>query len=338
MKKTILFLLILTITLSLFTGCKGSQEDFDVEGSVADFEQEEPEEETKKPEQEKEENPEEMPKEEEKKDEDEPKEETTQETPKEELPEETPKEEPKDEEPEEETTETEPEEELQEDLLKGKTALFLGDSVCYGSRDTEKKGGWAGRIAESTGLIATNNGKSGTSISDIRKAKWGTIYDQMMLTTDQDFDYVVLFGGINDAMDSVEVGQVSNSYLPKDFDTNTFAGGLEYLIFYTLHYYGDTASIGYMSSFKTPLYKEGRCSNMSQYFEVAKEICEKWKINYFDMYNHEALNEELIYDTTVYTTDYLHPNPGGYDILAPYIADFMRGMEKPDPDILKKVY
>ena len=52
----------------------------------------------------------------------------------------------------------------------------------------------------------------------------------------------------------------------------------------------------------------------------------------------KELNEELIYDTTVYTTDYLHPNPGGYDIIAPYVADFMREMTKPDPAILKKVY
>ncbi len=336
MKRAVLFLMILTMTLCLFSGCKTGQEDFDVEGSVADIETEE----TEEPEQEEKE---EKPEKEEPSKEEEPKEETPEEdTPKEETPkEEEPSEEtPKEEEPKEETPEEEPEkeEEPKEEILKGKTALFLGDSVCIGSRDTEKKGGWAGRIAEATGLIATNNGKSGTSISDVRKAKFGTIYDQMMLTTDQDFDYVVLFGGLNDAMDSVEVGQVSNSYLPKDFNTNTFAGGLETLIFYSLHYYGDTASIGYMSSFQTPKYDKGRCSNAEPYFEVAKQICEKWKINYFDMYHHEELNEELCYDTTLYTTDYLHPNPGGYEIITPYVADFMRGMTKPDPEILKKVY
>ena len=325
------------MVLCLFPGCKSAEENFEVEGAATDMEQEET---TKEPEQEEKE---ETPKEEEKEEapqEEEPEEKPSEEETPEEETEEEPKEESKEEEPKEETPEEEPEkeEEPREEILKGKTALFLGDSVCYGSRDTAKKGGWAGRIAESTGLIATNNGKSGTSVSDIRKEKWGTIYDQMMLTKDQDFDYVVLFGGINDAMESVEVGTVSSSYLPKDFNTDTFAGGLETLIFYALHYYGDTASIGYMSSFQTPLYKEGRCSDMSQYYEVAMKICDKWKINYYDMFNDEALNEELMYDTTVYTTDYIHPNPSGYDIIAPYVADFMRAMVKPDPEILKKVY
>ncbi|MBQ8599878.1 MAG: SGNH/GDSL hydrolase family protein [Clostridia bacterium] len=155
-------------------------------------------------------------------------------------------------------------------------------------------------------------------------------------STEEDFDYVVLFGGINDAMESVEVGSCSDSYLSKDFNTSTFAGGLENLIFYTLHYYGDTAAVGYMSCFKTPNYANGRCADMSAYYEVAKQICEKWQIPYFDMYNHEKLNEELIYDTTVYTTDYLHPNPGGYDIIAPYVAEFMRTMTPCPQEILAK--
>lgn len=223
------------------------------------------------------------------------------------------------------------------DPLTGKTALFVGDSICYGSRDTANKSAWAGRIAEATGLIATNNGKSGTSLSDARKDRHGLIHDQLLKSKDQDFDYVVLHGGVNDAWDSMPAGTVSKGFTANSFDTTTFAGGLERLIYTAITTYGDTAAIGYLINFKAPKCQNGTISDMSDYVKVAKEICEKWGISYFDMYNHEQLTKELMYHTNVHTTDFIHPNPEGYDILAPYIADYMRTITPCKQEILDKI-
>ena len=52
--------------------------------------------------------------------------------------------------------------------LKGKSALFLGDSITYGARDRAKlygAGGWAGRIGYHAGMNVTNNGVSGACIT-----------------------------------------------------------------------------------------------------------------------------------------------------------------------------
>jgi len=222
------------------------------------------------------------------------------------------------------------------DPLTGKTALFVGDSICYGSRDTAQKGAWAGRIAASTGLIATNNGKSGTSLSDSRKDRHGLIHDQLLKSAEQDFDYVVLHGGVNDAWDSVPVGKISRGFTPNYFDTTTFAGGLERLIYTAVTTYGDTAAIGYLFNFKAPRCENGTTSDMSEYAEVAKEICEKWGIPCFDMYNHQQLTKELAYHTNAHTTDFIHPNPEGYEILTPYIADFMGTLPPCDKGVLAK--
>lgn len=223
--------------------------------------------------------------------------------------------------------------EVEKDILYQKTALFVGDSICHGSRDTAKKGAWAGRIAEETGLIATNNGKSGTSLSDTRKSRFGLIHDQLLKEEGKAFDYVVLHGGVNDAWDSVPVGTCSAYYDPSSFNCDTFAGGLERLLYTATTLFGDRAAIGYLINFKAPSCPHGTVSDMSEYVEIAKKICDKWGVAYLDMYHHKELTKALQYHTTVHTTDFIHPNPEGYDIITPYIADFMRTLTP-----YKKVY
>ena len=243
---------------------------------------------------------------------------------KEELPKEEPKQEQPDqqEEPKEEPMDQEP----QKDILYQKTALFVGDSICHGSRDTANKGAWAGRIAEETGLIATNNGKSGTSLSDTRKNRFGLIHEQLLQEEGKAFDYVVLHGGVNDAWDNVPVGSCSTYFDPSSFNCDTFAGGLERLLYTATTLFGEKAAIGYLINFKAPSCSHGTVSDMSEYVAVAKKICDKWGVAYLDMYHHQELTLALQFHTTAHTTDFIHPNPEGYDILTPYIADFMRSL------------
>ncbi|MBQ8696205.1 MAG: hypothetical protein IJ519_00640, partial [Clostridia bacterium] len=68
--------------------------------------------------------------------------------------------------------------------------------------------------------------------------------------------------------------------------------------------------------------------NMRTYFDVAKEICEKWNIRYFDMLENTKVNSDLKVTAKTYLPDNLHPNKGGYDILAPMIEDFMKTLEQ----------
>ena len=130
---------------------------------------------------------------------------------------------------------------------------------------------------------------------------------------------------------------MEESFDPAYFNTSTFAGGLETLIYNAIVTYGDIAAIGYLINFKAPNCTNGRISDMISYNEVAKKICDKWGITYFDMYNHQEITRELAFTTNTHTKDFIHPLPSGYDVLSPYIADYMRTMTPCSEEILIKL-
>lgn len=226
-----------------------------------------------------------------------------------------------------------------EDALKNRDGLFVGDSICIATRDERMSGvrGWPRRIADEYGMNAVNNGKSGVSVSSVRVKSHGTVLTQLLEKKTQDFDYVVLHGGVNDAWSKAEVGVMEEGFDPDTFDPDTYAGGLELLIYNAILHYGENASIGYLINFRAPFCEKGYVSDMTAYNEVGKKICEKWGITYFDMYNHEQITKELKMNTLTHTTDYIHPSSSGYDIISPYIADYMKTMLPCKQEILAKV-
>ena len=63
---------------------------------------------------------------------------------------------------------------------------------------------------------------------------------------------------------------------------------------------------------------------MTEYFDMAKQICEKWQIPYIDLYTDEDFNNnQLQYKRTTNLPDLIHPNSKGFDIIAPVINDWM---------------
>lgn len=207
-------------------------------------------------------------------------------------------------------------------VLYQKSALFVGDSICAATQDAGLYyRGWAGRIGEINGMDYINGGVSGASCSTTRVAN--RIVTQLLKYSDRAFDYVILHGGVNDAWDSRTVGTVSDGYDLKDFDTTTFAGGLEEMIFHALKCY-PTANIGYIMNFAAPSCTKGTVGNMDAYFAVAKQICEKWNIPYLNLYeNDDFCNNVLKVTTDTYLPDYIHPNAAGYDLLYPVIEAWM---------------
>ena len=107
------------------------------------------------------------------------------------------------------------------EILKGKTAAFLGDSICMASTfDKEHQWwGWAGRIDRDYGFASyVNKGCDGASVSDCRKQN--RVIFQLERIKDMNFDYLMLHGGVNDAWDSREVGKMTDSFAVEDFDNS----------------------------------------------------------------------------------------------------------------------
>ncbi len=220
------------------------------------------------------------------------------------------------------------------DPLFEKECLFVGDSLCAASQDDKVDGlrGWARRVKELSGAISTNAGRGGSAMSTCRMSnkdatEYHTIYKQITRFPGTAYDYILIEGGTNDAWETAPIGKVSKGFDPIEFDMTTYAGGLEMAIYTAITEYGDTAAIGYLMTFQMPRNKHGVvATGMNDYYTVGKEICKKWNISYFDMYNHTEINKKLNPEGTEHVPDGTHADASGYDILGPYITDYMRSM------------
>ncbi|MBQ9079854.1 MAG: SGNH/GDSL hydrolase family protein [Clostridia bacterium] len=199
--------------------------------------------------------------------------------------------------------------------LTGKKALFIGDSITFGAGED---GGfyfsWAGRIGAQTGMTVVNNGDSGARISNTGDS--GYIFNALA-SKDKDYDMIVMHGGVNDARYTVPVG-VMTAEGTTTFDITTFGGGLEN-IFTTAKKLYPKADLFYISNFHLDGHNKGSAQDMSAYFDLAAQICEKYGVHYINLYDNEELNDQLVTTTTKYLPDTLHPNGAGYDIITKYI-------------------
>ncbi|MBQ7337958.1 MAG: SGNH/GDSL hydrolase family protein [Clostridia bacterium] len=213
--------------------------------------------------------------------------------------------------------------------LYGLKALFCGDSISYGHYDIPAGYSWAGRIQKYYGTISDNRSRSGWCLSTVRGAG-GQIVNQLKSAKDGDYDLIVVQGGVNDAWGSTDgtniiapVGEVTDSFDVKDFDTTTYAGGLEEFFYYARQYFPD-ATLCYIISFYMPNAGVGHVGDMEEYYAVGMEICDKWGVPYLDMYHDDYLNYELLeIGTAKCLQDPVHPNALGYDRISPYIGDWL---------------
>ncbi|MBO5898359.1 MAG: SGNH/GDSL hydrolase family protein [Clostridia bacterium] len=219
--------------------------------------------------------------------------------------------------------------------LYGKSALYCGDSISYGHYDTIPGTSWAGRLEKQYGLDGDNRSKSGWCLSTVR-GQGGQIVNQLKGARSGDYDFVVLEGGVNDAWGATDgsgvyapVGKMTDSFDVKDYDVTTFAGGLEELFWYAKEYFPD-AQIVYISMFDMPKApaSTNRVSDMDDYYAEAEKICEKWGVAYLDLYNNAELSAALNVQqgSNAYLQDPVHPTAKGYDVMTPYIADFLEGL------------
>lgn len=211
--------------------------------------------------------------------------------------------------------------------LKGKKILFVGDSITRASDDY----GWAGRVQDQYGAITTKAGVDGAAISDVRLLN--RVIMQLEKHKDETYDYVILHGGVNDAWDYAPVGETSDSFNEEDFDVSTFAGGLEELICYAKEHFS-SAKIGYIINYSRPTANVYFLQDMSAYFLEAKKICDKWGVPYLDLYfgTTEVKGKQVSYSSELLLTDtdtyFVSPNDvhlsaEGYDVISPYIGEWI---------------
>lgn len=230
--------------------------------------------------------------------------------------------------------------------LKGIKVAFYGDSISAAGVDVgsayDHVRGWAGRIGVSNDMRWVNYSVSGYSVSNCRQ---GTIMSQLRLSVKLNHDMIILHGGTNDAWDGAPVGTMTEGFGPSDsYNVSTFAGGLEQL-FACIRENNPDAIVGYIINFRFVNAQRGAfgsytdddgkvktgylLDHMNDYVNMTKKICDKWGVHYLDLFSDDELTEKLHPKNAngqylpTYVYDFVHPSSEGYNILYPYIEDFM---------------
>lgn len=230
-------------------------------------------------------------------------------------------------------------------ILSGKTAVFLGDSICAGTTTLESAAeygyGWGGLIGEANRMKWKNFGRNGGTIapiSSVEEARWVPTQVDLALAQYPDADYVIFEGGCNDAdtLGESNLGTFSASgYAPTD--TSTFTGAFEVLVLKILNSFPN-AKIGYIVAQKMGVSDDyGSANNRyRKFFDRAVEICQKWGIPVIDLWNGTPLNPKLAihYDSSLTAdqanenekcyTDGQHLTLTGYKKLQNPVEEFMR--------------
>lgn len=230
-------------------------------------------------------------------------------------------------------------------ILSGKTAVFLGDSICAGTTTLESAAeygyGWGGLIGEANKMKWKNFGRNGGTIAPIasvEEARWVPTQVDLALAQYPDADYVIFEGGCNDAdtLGESKLGTFSASgYAPEG--TSTFTGAFEVLVLKILNSFPN-AKIGYIVAQKMGVSDDyGSANNRyRKFFDRAVEICQKWGIPVIDLWNETPLNPKLAihYDRSLTAdkanenekcyTDGQHLTLTGYKKLQNPVEEFMR--------------
>ena len=218
--------------------------------------------------------------------------------------------------------------------LYGKTAIFLGDSICEG----DALGGWASRIGKKNTMLCENDGIGGSTISATLPSK--TICTRTVKM--QNPDFIILEGGTNDAD---HIGNATGETKPSAFGTwtddeygtndaethygfniDTFCGAVDYMCKRFIVLYPN-AKIGFIGAHKMGTTDATR-ANRGYYIKTAMEICKKWGIPCLDLWNESHLNPKIPSHYTSGETylyvDGQHLTANGYDLISSKIEAWMK--------------
>lgn len=202
--------------------------------------------------------------------------------------------------------------------LKGKTIIFLGSSVTYGSASGGES--FADYMVKRDGITAVKEAVSGTTLVD--ETVWGRqSYIARMKTIDTtiDADALVCQLSTNDATMKKPLGTVSDSFDMADFDTQTVAGAIEYVIAYSKETW-DCPVIFYTGT-------KYDSEHYGQMVDLLLQIQKKWDIGVIDLWNNEEMNAVSAEDYKLYMVNGIHPSKAGYrdwwtPVFEAYLIDF----------------
>ena len=188
-----------------------------------------------------------------------------------------------------------------------KRIIFLGSSVTYGSA----AGGvsFADIICEKNGYEMIKEAVSGTTLVDSEELSY---ISRLRKINCDSADLFICQLSTNDASLGKPIGSISDSREMKDFDTNTVAGAIEYILAYVTDKWHCPMTFYTGTKYDSEDY--------SKMVFLLGEIAKKWNIPIIDLWNEPSFNSVSKEEYSKYMNDPIHPTLLGYkEWWSPYI-------------------
>lgn len=220
------------------------------------------------------------------------------------------------------------------------SAIFFGDSVAYGHNTNGN--GFGYYIDQKATLASYTNSAVNSATINTQTQGTNNIIEQMNSHKEESYDYVIIEGGFGDLRDEPELGSITSEYKPDNLDTTTFAGAVEYSLYLATTYW-ENSKIGFIISYYTPNSNLGVREDYDaskEYWDIVKEACEKWNVDYLDFFSGSAeyngeiktYNEIFEVENNTYINDGVHPTEDGYKIMVPFIIEWMNKLSVYEKD------
>lgn len=208
--------------------------------------------------------------------------------------------------------------------LRGKKAVFLGDSITEGVGVSDIKKGYVNLVKEKIGLEeAYNRGISGTRFAvqttPSEEASFDKDFISRVAELPEDVELVVVFGGTNDyGHGDAPFGEFT------DRTAYTFCGACHVLFESLVNKYYDKKIV-----IMTPLHRQFEEENgksLSDYVAMIRKVAEFYSIPVLDMYAQSGIQPQLQVIRDAYCPDGLHPNDAGNEIIADKLIKFIQNL------------
>ena len=201
--------------------------------------------------------------------------------------------------------------------LFGKKMSLNGDSICAGAG---YNGGYGKIIGDKYNMIIQNIGEGGATITSHTYYENDSPRHWINVTItdmDEDSDYAIIEGGVNDSSQSITLGTISDGY-DAELDADTYIGAFENMLKQlTSRFKGK--KYGYIAVHQMTNNYRVTNNESTSYYWAAKKCCEKWGVPFLDLNTQVPPFAYLIGTSlsslpTTYTKDGdgWHPNEAGY--------------------------
>ena len=184
--------------------------------------------------------------------------------------------------------------------INGKTVIFLGSSVTFGYGSLGVS--FADFLEKTDGIIAVKEAVSGTTLVD----KKSNSYISRMKKIDKNInaDAFVCQLSTNDATKEMPLGVISDSFKMSDFNTQTIAGAIEYIIAYAKETWSCPVVFYTQAKYDSDHY--------AKMVDLLLKIQNKWNITVIDLWNNSEINSITDEQREIYLVDRIHPTKAGY--------------------------